>query len=221
VLLSSLLISLSLSLPDFQRWNYHRTSKGKTDKVILFDVTDNPSFGQCAACQEQNLSETATHCPRCGYSLGSCSPYFRARSYPTKESDISFETLRLPERPTSFSFIDYEVTLTPPTGVILVGDGPVAVENVLEHSDVVAGVLKYHQGREYLCLANRGLTPCVGDLIVLVDEISVSHLNTVEVLSPASTPMITHPPSLSLCLSLSLSVSLCLSLSLSLSLSYL
>jgi hypothetical protein len=84
-----------------------------------------------------------------------------------------------------------------------VGDGPVAVENVLEHSDVVAGVLKYHQGREYLCLANRGLTPCVGDLIVLVDEISVSHLNTVEVLSLASTPMITHPP---LCLSVSVSL---------------
>jgi hypothetical protein len=75
------------------------------------------------------------------------------------------------------------VTLTPPTGVVLVGDGPVAVENVSESSDVMPGVLKYHQGREYLRLADRGLTPCVGDLFVLVDEISVSHLNTLEVFS--------------------------------------
>lgn len=142
--------------------------------MILVDVTDNPFFGQCAACHQRNISEIASVCPRCGYSLGSCSPYFTPR--------LPDAPTRLPELPSYFTFIDYEVTLTPPTGLILAGDGPVGVETVLEScNDATAGTLKYSQGRDCSQLIERGLFPCVGDLFVLVDEISISHLNADEV----------------------------------------
>jgi hypothetical protein len=199
--------SLVCPVSSHQRWNYHRASKNKTDKVILLDVTDNPNFGQCAACQERNISETFTRCPRCGYALGSCSPYFATRSLPVsnQQNDPSasfpapcYAPLRLPELPTTFSFIDFEFTLKPHTGLVLSGDGPVGIESLVPCSVLgetttaaragtgtgarTAGVLKHSQGREFPSLIERGLTPCVGDLLILVDEISVSHLSTTELI---------------------------------------
>lgn len=166
--------------------------------MILLDVTDNPNFGHCAACQAHNISETVTRCPSCGYGLGSCSPYFATRTFPQHPNALSTSSLapfRLPELPSTFSFIDFEVILIPPTGLLLSGDGPVGIETILSTPmNTSVGVLIHSQGRDSSSLVERGLLPCVGDLFVLVDDISISHLSTAEVCScpfrcPADLPL--------------------------------
>lgn len=63
------------SYSPIQRWNHHRLSASQHSDIILYDITDNTTFGICARCQETGLHETATHCIKCGYHLGPASSY--------------------------------------------------------------------------------------------------------------------------------------------------
>lgn len=90
--------------------------------------------------------------------------------------------MRLPELPNIYCFIDFEVCIFPPTGLILFGDGPVVIENILDTpTNIKVGNLTYSQGNLCHLLTERGLIPSIGDIFIFVEEESVGHLPTNEV----------------------------------------
>lgn len=148
-------------------------------------MTDNQYFSQCAACNKSNILETYSHCPSCGYSLGTPSSYFVKRPPLSKyNQSISYSSLRLPELPNTYCFIDFQVNIYPPTGFTLCGDGPVAIENIYDIiTNIKVGVLIYSQGDQIKCqaLIERGFIPSIGDIFAFIEGVGVGHLSTNEV----------------------------------------
>ena len=155
-------------------------AKGMLDIDPLVDVTDDPYFTVCAKCNTSKLFECITVCPHCGYNLGPASSLFIpwGDSLPGAGHVIPIETL---------TFLQYECTFQSRIGCRIQGDGPVVVTMILDPSQCIGeGEVVDSQGEaEYLeRLLCMGVKPCIGDIILSVDNIDVSHLSTDQVLLP-------------------------------------
>jgi hypothetical protein len=162
----------------FQRWNHHRVAKSETQHPFLTDMTDNPFFSYCARCNQANIYETAEKCPACDYYLG-----------PARLS-INFRDslLTRPRRPEAEvgSFITFESTFSSRLGCRIQGDGPTLITLINNES----AVLQLPLGRLVESVGNNefinellkiGLRPCVGDIVVAVEGLTVLHLNSMQV----------------------------------------
>ena len=166
-----------------QRWNFHRLSKNELDMDIILDISDDPYNGQCARCGCVHIHERELTCPRCGLALGPGSKYGVRSKDDVKVDDMkSLTELKLPDFPSSFSFIVFECSFVDKLGCTLVGNGPVAIEKVVNTPCVlIPGTLYHAQGEYSQSLVDRGLLPSIGDIVLSVDGVGVGHLSSQEV----------------------------------------
>ena len=95
---------------------------------------------------------------------------------------MSLLTLKLPDFPSSYSFIVFECQYLSKLGCNLTGDGPTIIENVLEIPLVnEPGRLLHSQGEYLQCLIERGLYASIGDIFLAIDGIGVGHLGYLDV----------------------------------------
>eukprot|EP00602_Paraphysomonas_sp_CaronLab_P007254 CAMPEP_0185035158 /NCGR_PEP_ID=MMETSP1103-20130426/25973_1 /TAXON_ID=36769 /ORGANISM="Paraphysomonas bandaiensis, Strain Caron Lab Isolate" /LENGTH=1446 /DNA_ID=CAMNT_0027572105 /DNA_START=681 /DNA_END=5021 /DNA_ORIENTATION=+ len=165
-----------------ERWNFHRLSKNELDMDIILDISDDPYNGQCARCGCVHIHERELTCPRCGLALGPGSKYGVRSKDDVKVDDMkSLTELKLPDFPSSFSFIVFECSFVDKLGCTLVGNGPVAIEKVVNTPCVlIPGTLYHAQGEYSQSLVDRGLLPSIGDIVLSVDGVGVGHLSSQE-----------------------------------------
>lgn len=123
-------------------------------------------------------------CPQCGLSLGPSSSYLPLPPPSSEESSqgvFSYAPLRLPELPSSYSYIVFEGKYLDKLGCLLFGDGPVIIAKILDTPLFLEpGTLLHAQGGSQV-LVDRGLYPSVGDVILSVAGVGVGHLTLMEV----------------------------------------
>ena len=161
-------------------------SKNEIGKGFVIDITDNFYYSQCARCELQNIRESVIECPRCSLPLGPPGKYSIPPTISTSSNPVDFSSThgrsRLPDPPLSFSFIVFECEFVDKIGCTLYGFGPVVVENVLDIPVILSlGSLQHEQGEYADVLKERGLLPSIGDVILAVDGVGVSHLSYLEV----------------------------------------
>jgi len=164
-----------------QRWNHHRLSVGDYSKPIMNDITDDLYSSICARCETPQLFETFSRCPKCNYDLGPITSY-----------SVPLSASLLPSKPEdSFTYIVYSFTffIDSKLPFRLLGDCPVVVAalisnateryskiptegNLLEITGPLADYLRSKGNEKSL------LTPTVGDIILAINDIQVSHLNS-------------------------------------------
>jgi hypothetical protein len=178
----SLSLCSSLSPSDsHQRWNFNRLVKGELDLDLLSDHTDNSFTSKCARCGLSNLHESLTVCPGCQLPFGAISPYLTP-SHLNQSDPIDLITLKLPDLPSSYSYIVFECHYSQRIGCNLFGEGPTIVEKVMEVPLICdPGVLLHSQGEYATCLIDRGLYASIGDVFLAIDGKGVGHLGFTEV----------------------------------------
>lgn len=129
-----------------------------------------------------NLQENTSTCPGCQLPFGPISKYVvHPEIDPTDPMNLI--TLKLPDFPSSFSYIVFECHFYQKVGCNLIGDGPTIVENILETQLIFdPGVLLHSQGEYSQCLIDRGLYASIGDIFLAVDGKGVGHLGYNEVI---------------------------------------
>lgn len=146
---------------------------------MLTDITDNPYYSVCAKCNLTNIFEVATHCPNCGYDLG-----------PTHTPLCCTITEVLPLKPPQdfvSSFLTYDCYFIGQLGCRIQGDGPTLVTLIINPEivgKILEGKLIESVGEEshVMALTAQGFRPIVGDVLVSVEDLTVVHLNSMEVL---------------------------------------
>lgn len=161
------------------------------------------SFGRCAKCQLDNLSESLTKCPNCAYPLGRSSLFAHylqpcppeqienqqedsdkilSASPTTVASIMKHGPIKPPPEIGDYCFLVFECRFENRLGCKIYGNGPVAIEWVDDvRMKMSPGVLVTLQGNYTNVLMNRGLYPSIGDIIVSVGDMNVEHLGAYEV----------------------------------------
>jgi hypothetical protein len=181
-----------------QRWNHHRLSTSDYYKPLLHEITDNTLFSVCARCQREEIIESATICPNCQYNLGP------ANAFSSQES-ILFQPI--PPSRYSFIVFSCSYTLSQRLPFRMDGDCPVVVTNVMNRQGYGGLIQATHAvdesgqpidiraieedegydmegnlidvcGTEAEWLQAFGLCPARGDVILAINEITVTHLNS-------------------------------------------
>lgn len=155
--------------------------KGELDLDLLSDHTDNVFYSRCARCGLTNLHETVTLCPGCQLPFGRTSDYLTPTHLnPSDPMDVI--ALKLPDLPSTYSYIVFECQYSQRVGCNLFGNGPTIVEKVLDVPLICdPGVLLHSQGEYASCLIDRGLYASIGDVFLAVDAKGVGHLGHLEV----------------------------------------
>lgn len=154
-----------------QRWNFSRMMRDELEKSVLVEVTEDVYFSTCSRCGLAAIHESEVTCPQCEKQLG-LAPYF-----------LLPILTKLPPPPASYSYVVFECHFPGRLGVNLFGDGPVVIENISEFVEEVAeGALLHAQGPHQEVLLTRGLFPGIGDVLLSVDGVGVSHLNAEQVI---------------------------------------
>jgi hypothetical protein len=145
---------------------------GKVNLDMLMNVTDSTNFGICAKCETANISELASVCPCCEHYLGPVSPLF---------SDWNTHTFE--KREEVHAHICFECTVVDPIGFSIDGDGPTAVASINMKSLLVGGMLRSSYGNQERInsLLRRRLQPIIGDVLVSVNDVNISHFNSIQV----------------------------------------
>jgi hypothetical protein len=145
---------------------------------VLADITDNPYYSICARCGLTNIFETALTCPNCQHDLGPATK-------PLTIGLAEVPPLKKPEDHAS-SFITFECAFSGQLGCRIQGDGPTLVTLIIDPEIV----LKIQEGKiiesvgdeaHITALTQHGFRPRIGDVLVAIEDINVSHLNSVEV----------------------------------------
>jgi hypothetical protein len=148
--------------------------KKELEQDILQDITSECFQSKCARCEESNISDSLTSCPKCGLDFGQPNKY-HADIFPPNQ-------LLNPCSPIDFSFIVFQCSVRDRLGCQIFGDGPVAIEKVMNLSFVSTGCLLYGQGKDKQILLDRGLLPTIADVVISVNGIGVAHLNVTQVI---------------------------------------
>lgn len=162
-----------------QRWNHSRLAKWEMDRTHVSDVTDIPNFGACPRCGASGLDESIVTCPPCGMSLGPKADFLCCNDSGHPHASFS------PAVPDSFTCATYACRFMGQLGFSLTGDGPVIVHRLLKvshgHGACSEGSLLSAQGPNVeLLLSHSSLKATPGDILVAIDGITVTHLNTEE-----------------------------------------
>lgn len=162
-----------------QRWNHSRLMKWDLDRTHVSDVTDIIDYCVCPRCGATSLDENLMTCPSCGMGLGPKAKFLEHNDY------IHPNPIFSPALPSTFTYIMFKCEFMGQLGFSLSGDGPVLVERLLKvtagHGLVCEGTLLSSQGpNKELLLASSRLRATLGDIIVSIDGITVTHLNTIE-----------------------------------------
>lgn len=113
-----------LSSHFIQKWRRHKSNSTQMDACVVQDITDDVYRSVCARCKHTNLFEDASVCPNCSLPLGRVSKYSQA--YRTQ-----MEPRCMPMPPTDYSYIVFECHFASKIGCLLHGQGPVAVEQLV------------------------------------------------------------------------------------------
>lgn len=153
--------------------------KWEIERTHISDITDNTNFGVCPRCGATGLDENVTICPPCGMNLGSKASFLNPND--VMHPNPSFA----PALPGTFTCITFQCHFMGQLGFSLAGDGPVLVNRLLKvsrgHGVVSEGTLLSSQGPNMeLLLAHSALKVTPGDVVISVDGITVTHLNTEE-----------------------------------------
>lgn len=149
---------------------------------ILYDITDDLYSSACARCEETQLFETLTVCPKCGHDLG-----------PSNSFSLPLANTLLPSPPDdAFTFLVYSYTLPVSCKLPfrLQGDCPVVVASLIGAG--TSDVASEWSGKDGTLLDIRGplaeewsmkgdcssMYPAIGDVILSVNDLAVSHLNS-------------------------------------------
>lgn len=135
------------------------------------EATDDITFTVCARCGRSEIFETFQSCPNCGYDLGGISSF----SSPSSEEYY-------PESMDHFSFIEFEYEISRKSSALpfcCQGDCPAVVTSVLLPETQVnsGGVTRNAFGPLVNNIQSQDTLPMVGDVIMEVNGITVSHLN--------------------------------------------
>lgn len=161
-------------------------AKNELELDILSDITSDSYTSRCARCEQANIRDVFELCPSCGLDLGPSSKYAIPENPDIKENFMA------PPQPSTYSFVVFEITCSHRLGCQLYGDGPTAVEKLLDDiSTIRHGKLLYAQGEQMQPLIARGLLPSVGDILVSVDGVGISHLNAAQVRNANSIMVVT------------------------------
>lgn len=137
----------------------------------MYDICDDFFFGVCARCEEKNLNELITHCPKCNHYLGPINSFCQP-----------VDPLKCPENPESFSYVVFECRYFNALPFRMQGDCPVVVTALLQAASAedgsTEGRLVDLNGPMAQWLHAFGLVPAVGDVILAVDGDIVTQLNS-------------------------------------------
>jgi hypothetical protein len=135
----------------------------------------------CAKCDQDNIYETATVCPRCSYDLGPAKKSLTYRDYTSSSSkDDALDG-------TVGSYLSYECFFTNQLGCRIQGDGPTLV-TLITNPETVAklpkgSIIERSGEQSHLdFMIGQGLRPVVGDVLVAVEDAAVLHLNSAQVM---------------------------------------
>lgn len=181
-----------------QRWNHHRLSTSDYAQPVLYDITDDTLFTVCARCQHSQIIESASTCPRCQYDLGP------VNSFSTPES-VLYQPI--PPSRYSYIVFTCTYSMEKKLPMRMEGDCPVVVTRVLNQQSY-GGLLQRTQavdefgrpidtqsledaeqndregylvdvcGSEAEWLQAFGLYPARGDVVMEVNGVAVTHLNS-------------------------------------------
>ena len=131
-----------LSSHFIQKWRCHKSNSTQMNSCVVQDITDDVYHSVCARCKHSNLFEDVSICPNCDLPLGPISKY-------SQLSRTQMESRCMPEPPTEYSYIVFECHFASKIGCLLHGQGPVAVEQLVNSPiDMSPGQLLFQQVRK-------------------------------------------------------------------------
>jgi hypothetical protein len=152
-----------LSSHFIQKWRRHKTNSSQMDACVVQDITDDVFNSVCARCKCSNIFEDASVCPNCALPLGRISKYSQAHR-------TAMGPRCMPVPPEDYSYIVFECHFASRIGCLLHGQGPVAVEQLVNAPlDVSSGQLLFEQVRY------PGSTNCFISLLFLCFSLSFIH----------------------------------------------
>ena len=157
--------------------------------ATLVDVTDDEYYSRCAKCGLDQIHDSHQQCPECNNMLGRSNCYSQAAAIipdghgsSITDSNAEFRASQQPVKSTEMCYIVFECRVEQKLGCNLYGDGPVAVESLMDCPlRMGQGIVKYSQGHYATLLLRRARFPSVGDVLVAVGDVEVEHLSAVEV----------------------------------------
>lgn len=181
-----------------QRWNHHRLSTSDYAQPVLHDITDDTLFTVCARCQHSQIIESASTCPKCHYDLGP------VNSFSAPES-VLYQPI--PPSRFSYIVFTCTYAMDKKLPMRMEGDCPVVVTRVLNQQSYGGLLQRTHAvdefgrpidtqsledaeqndregflvdvcGTEAEWLQAFGLYPARGDVVMEVNGVPVTHLNS-------------------------------------------
>lgn len=169
----SILIAESIAVRDLsnhfvERWNYHRKNASLTyNEPTLIDATDVTKFSCCAKCNLNNIDDYESICPSCHYNLGPVGSFIDDRT------DI------IPSFPSEYSFITFtgKFKLWEDFPFEINGSCPCIITTVFNKTDKINCQYEIVESNCKGSLSTDNLANRVGDILVSVGDVCVSHLN--------------------------------------------